>query len=88
MFGGRAPSGPAGGSTLPDPLAAMRGLLLKRGGRVERKGKVGKESRRGDGDGRGGEGSEERGWEGSLRLKRAAMQLSNAGTVPGLGRES
>ena len=57
-FGGRALSGPAGGAkALPDPLAAIRGLLL-RGGEGERgkgKGREGRGGRRGKGrDGREG----------------------------------
>jgi len=33
MFGGRVPPGPAGElMRSPDPLAAMRGLLLRQGG--------------------------------------------------------
>ena len=36
-FGGRAPPGPAGGaySTPPDPLAGLRGILLRERGREE-----------------------------------------------------
>jgi len=52
-FGGRALPGPAEElKRSPGPLAAIKGVLLLRGGR-EKKGRVG---RGGNGKGRGGEG--------------------------------
>ena len=60
-FGGRAPPGPAGGaySAPPDPLAGLRGLLLRegerRGGdrRGEKWGGKGKGKKRREGKGKG-----------------------------------